>query len=67
LDVKILSSINCPGVISSPKSMQNKDKCSKLSPCEKLKLDVKSLSFPLNSVLLQNAHASCRNAKPKYA
>ncbi len=64
---QILSLINCPHVISSPKSMENKDKCLKLSPCKKLKLDVKSLNLPLNSVLLRNAHASCRNAKPKYA
>ncbi len=64
---QILSSINYLGMISSPKSMKNKDKCSKLSPCKKLKLVVKSLSRPLNLVLLQNAHASCKNAKPKYA
>ncbi len=64
---QILSSINCPGMISSLKSMKNKDKCLKLSPCKKLKLDVKSLSLPLNLVLLQNAHTSCKNAKPKYA
>jgi len=61
---QILSSINYLGMISSPK---NKDKCSKLSPSKKLKLVVKSLSLPLNLVLLQNAHASCKNAKPKYA
>jgi hypothetical protein len=63
----ILSSINYPRVISSPKSMENKDKCLKLNPCKKLKLDVKRLSLPLNSVSLQNAHASCKNTKPKYA
>ncbi len=63
----ILSSINCPRVISSPKSMENKNKCSNLNPCKKVKLDVKFLNLPLNSVLLQNAHASCRNSKPKYA